>query len=200
MDTDELAELARRIQAGDSAAARALVGATRELVWRLVRAYRGRIEGADDVTQEVYTTLFARIHRFRPRGGVPFAHWLSRLTVNVCRDRWRAETRRRRWLEQPPALDDDERRWLQTATHSPSVPLDDAVAARDLVLKLLRQLPAEDRLLLSLLELEEYSAEEVSGMLGWTASRVRVRALRARRKLLAAVETLETNDASGAKR
>src|SRR5690242_15227464 len=130
MHPDELAELARRTQAGDEAAARTLVAATTELVWRLVRAYQGRLEGAADVTQDVYAVLFARLHRFRPRDGVPFEHWLSRLTVNVCRDRARSEARRRRWHTEAPLLDVEERRWVEQAMDGSARPLDDAIAAQ----------------------------------------------------------------------
>jgi RNA polymerase sigma-70 factor (ECF subfamily) len=55
--------------------------------------------------------------------------------------------------------------------------------------RLLSQLPSEDRLVISLLDLEERSVKEIAAITGWSVSLVKVRAFRARRKLrkLAAV-------------
>ncbi|HEX2100531.1 MAG TPA: sigma factor-like helix-turn-helix DNA-binding protein, partial [Candidatus Synoicihabitans sp.] len=60
---------------------------------------------------------------------------------------------------------------------------DDAVAAHELVHKLLRQLKPEDQLVLQLLDLEQKTIAEICDLTGWNASLVKVRAFRARRKL-----------------
>jgi RNA polymerase sigma-70 factor (ECF subfamily) len=49
--------------------------------------------------------------------------------------------------------------------------------------KLLSQLPPKDRLVITLLDLEEKSVKEISELTGWSPSLVKVRAFRARRKL-----------------
>ena len=65
-----------------------------------------------------------------------------------------------------------------------SAPPDSAAgSARELVGKLLSKLPPEDRLVITLLDLEEKSVKEISELTGWGQSLVKVRAFRARRKL-----------------
>ena len=58
-----------------------------------------------------------------------------------------------------------------------------ALAAREIVERLLARLPPGDRLLLTLLHLESRSVEEVKQITGWNGTRIRVRAFRARQKL-----------------
>jgi DNA-directed RNA polymerase specialized sigma24 family protein len=49
--------------------------------------------------------------------------------------------------------------------------------------QVLAQLPPQDSLVITLLDLEEKSVKEVSELTGWSESLVKVRAFRARRKL-----------------
>ena len=58
-----------------------------------------------------------------------------------------------------------------------------AIAARELVEKLLESLSPEDRLVIQMLEIEESSIAEIQQVTGWSATMIRVRAFRARRKL-----------------
>ena len=59
----------------------------------------------------------------------------------------------------------------------------DAAASRDLALKLLTRLSAEDRLVLTLLDVEGFSVAEIAQMTNWSISKVKVRAHRARAHL-----------------
>ena len=58
-----------------------------------------------------------------------------------------------------------------------------AVASRELVEKLLGQLKPKDRLVISLMNLEGRTIEEVRQLTGWNQSVIKVRAFRARAKL-----------------
>lgn len=178
-----------RVARGDEDAAQALVEHCHPLVMRLVRAHRGRSIGEADLAQEVYLKMFAQLHRYQPRDGVPFEHWLSRLTVRTCLDVLRAERRRPHGhaTDLSPAAWD----WLDALRGREGPPLvDDALAARELVERLLARLPPADRLLLSLLDLEDRSVAEVTALTGWNGTLVRVRAFRARRRLRAAASEL----------
>jgi RNA polymerase sigma-70 factor (ECF subfamily) len=55
--------------------------------------------------------------------------------------------------------------------------------SRDLAAKLLARLSPEDRLVLVMLDAEGMSAAEIAGLLGWSVSKVKVRAHRARASL-----------------
>lgn len=188
-----------RVARRDEEAARALVEHCHPLVMRLVRAHRGRSIGEADLAQEVYLKMFAQLHRYSPRDGAPFEHWLSRLAVRTCLDALRAE--RRRPHGHAAALSPAAWAWLDTLRgREGPPPVDDALAARELVERLLARLPPADRLVLSLLDLEDRSVAEVSALTGWNGALVRVRAFRARRRLRAAAAELRLGGATKGKR
>jgi len=123
--------------------------------------------------------MFTRLSQYQ--GAVPFPHWVSRIAVTTCIDQLRAQKRRPefRWAD----LSEGEVEVLETVTADESTAPDDAVAARELVGRLLGQLKPEDRLVVQLLDLEQKSIAEISAITGWNQSLVKVRAFRARRKL-----------------
>jgi RNA polymerase sigma factor (sigma-70 family) len=177
---DESFDMARclnQVAQGDQQAAEALIAHTHPLVSKLVRAHRARHHSDDDLTQEVYLTMFARLDRYQPQPGVPFVHWLARLAVNVCRDVLRAESRRPQAASLTPEAIAGLRDLRDVG------PQNDAAAARELVEYLLRQLSVDDRLVLSLLDLDQRSVAEISECTGWSISAVKVRAFRARARL-----------------
>lgn len=174
----DMAACVQRVINGDQQAAQALVTRTHPLVQKLVRAYRSQSHSDDDLMQEVYLTMFARLDRYEARTGVPFEHWLSRLAVNVCRDVLRSESRRPR-LSTLSATAEQDLAVLQSGHGSHS----DAQSARELVDVLLCRLPPDDRLVLTLLDLEQRSVAEISQMTGWSKTLVKVRAFRARLRL-----------------
>jgi RNA polymerase sigma-70 factor (ECF subfamily) len=164
---------------GDQHAANSMVAQLHPLVLRLVRAHRPAGLADDDLVQEVFLTMFARLDRYSMQDGIPFEHWLSRLAVNVCIDALRAENRRPRSL----ALSSQAAGWLETLVADRQAPVDEALAARELVELLLSHLSAGDRLLLTLLDLDQLSTREVSAVTGWNRALIKVRAFRARRRL-----------------
>ena len=178
----DMAACIRQVMDGNQQAAQALVVHTRPLVLKLVRAYRAQAHSDDDLMQEVYLTMFARLDRYEARDGIPFEHWLSRLAVNVCRDVLRSESRRPRLGAMSPAVADG----LVVLQGGPGSHAD-AAAARELVDALLCRLPPDDRLVLTLLDLEERSVAEISQLTGWGRPLVKVRAFRARLRLRALV-------------
>jgi len=171
------AELLARWRAGDDDAGREVCERHAELIGRIARAYRPRSSSVEDLVQEVFLTMFSRCERYEERDGVPFEHWLSRLAVNVCRDRLRHEAR-----EPAVALSEDAERALAWLASGGSEEMD-ASAAREALEALLASLPADDRLVLTLLDLEGRSTAEIANLTGWSRTLVKVRAFRARRRL-----------------
>jgi RNA polymerase sigma-70 factor (ECF subfamily) len=176
--------LIARCVAGDQVAATELVQRTHPFVLKWVRAHRSRSFSDEDLVQEVYLTMFARLERYSPRDGIPFAHWLSRVTVNTCLDVLRAERRRPRSV----ALSAQAGAWLESLTCEREAPMEHARAAREIVDVLLAELAPEDRLVLTLLDLRQLTVSEVAAATGWNKTLVRVRAFRARRRLRAIAE------------
>ena len=179
-----------QVVAGDEAAGCRLVAHLHPLALRIVRANRAQWRSDDDLTQEVFLTMFARLDRYRPIDGIPFAHWFARLAVNVCRDALRAETRRPMHVAMSPAAE----AWLGHLAGESATPADadaQADAARELVDRLLAELSPDDRLVLTLLDLEQRSTAEIAQLTGWSRTLVKVRAFRARRRLRAVADRLD---------
>lgn len=175
----DLQDCLARVARGEPQAARELVSHTHPMVLRLVRAHRSHSFSDEDLVQEVYLTMFTKLDRYHAREGVPFEHWLSRLTVNTCRDALRSEARRPGLHMMSGAA----RRGLETLAGGRNNAELDALAARELLDLLLAQLAPDDRLVLSLLDLEQRSVAEIARITGWSRALVKVRAFRARRKL-----------------
>jgi RNA polymerase sigma factor (sigma-70 family) len=170
------------VRQGDQPAARVLVERLYPLVIRIVRGHLPEPSAEDDLAQEVFLKLFAKLNQYEVRAGVPFEHWVSRLAVRTCLDGLRAKRRRPEipWGDLP----EGQRAWLEFMLTDESAPPDASPAsARELVEKLLSQLAPADRLVISLLDLEQRSVQEVSALTGWNRTLVKVRAFRARQKL-----------------
>jgi RNA polymerase sigma-70 factor (ECF subfamily) len=181
-------DVALWLREGDEAAARRLIDALYPLVARIVRRHVTGRESPADLAQEAFARVFQTLDRYDARR--PLEPWVARITLNVCRNRWKHQARRPEvhWED----LLDGERRVCEAALAAKE-PLADTLAedARSLMLGLLETLPAEDRLVLSLLHLEGKPVEEIAALLGWSRARVKVRAFRARTRLRRAVAALE---------
>ena len=68
--------------------------------------------------------------------------------------------------------------------------MDTRLAQRDLVIKLLDKVSAEDRTLLLLKEVEGHSVEELSQMTGMNENTIKVKLFRARQKLVKAAQRI----------
>jgi RNA polymerase sigma-70 factor (ECF subfamily) len=161
------------------------------LVIRIVRAHLPRRTAEEDLAQEVFLKLFSRLEQYRYRHGVPFEHWVSRLAVRTCLDNLRAERRRpeQRWAD----LGEESVAWLNYVLLAKDAPPDASpAAAREMLEKLLEQLPPKDRLVINLLDLEGRSVKEISQITGWSVTLVKVRAFRARRRLRSIAAALES--------
>lgn len=169
-----------RVRQGDEDAARVLVRELYPLVMKIVRSHLPRRTDEEDLAQAVFAKVFAHIDQYS--GTVPFEHWVSRVAVNTCLNALRAEKCRPelRWAD----LKEDEAEMMERVLVSSREPdLAEQMTARELAGRMLETLPPRDRLILTLLDLEERSVEEVRQRTGWSASLIKVRAFRARARL-----------------
>jgi RNA polymerase sigma-70 factor (ECF subfamily) len=190
-ETFDLPGCLNRVRQRDQLAARELVEHLHPMVIRIVRARLPRRVAEEDLTQEIFLKMFTRIAQYQ--GNVPFTHWVSRIAVTTCIDHLRAQKRRPefRWAD----LSEKEADVLDAVlTSDHEVNAGDALAAHELVHKLLDQLKPDDRLVLQLLDLEQKTLIEVSGLTGWNITLIKVRAFRARRKLQKLFEELKKKE------
>lgn len=176
----DLAGCLEGVRRRDQAAARALVDHLYPLVIRIVRAHRPRRVAEEDLAQDVFLKMFTRLEQYQ--GTVPFPHWVSRIAVTTCIDQLRAQKRRPefRWAD----LSEGEADVAEAVmTNENDVAVNDAMAAHELVHRLLEQLKPDDQVVIRLLDLEQKSIAEIAALTGWNQSLIKVRAFRARRKL-----------------
>lgn len=161
--------------AGDGEAYRQLVERHQQWVagrmWRFTRDRRELEELVADVFVEVYRSL----RRFRGEG--PFRAWLGRIATRRGYRLWR---RQKKTSCEVPLADWD-------APARPGRQLEQAEAA-EVVHELLAQLPWRDRLILTLVYLEELSMAEAADRAGWSETMAKVQAHRARKKLRKLIE------------
>lgn len=189
----DLAGCLDRVRQRDQPAARDLVEHLYPMVIRIVRAHLPRRVQEEDLAQEVFLKMFTRLEQYQ--GNVPFPHWVSRIAVTTCIDHLRAQKRRPefRWAD----LSENEAEMLDAVTtNANDVAVNDAMAAHELVHKLLAQLKPDDQLVLRLLDLEQKSIAEIAQLTGWNQSLIKVRAFRARRKLQKLFQELKRRERS----
>jgi RNA polymerase sigma factor (sigma-70 family) len=177
-----------RVRRGDDDAARDLVVHLYPLVIKIVRAHLPRRLAEEDLAQDVFLKVFARLEQYR--GVVPFEHWVSRVAVTTCINQLRAQRRRPelRWAD----LSETEAEVLDAVLTGQIEPHPgEAMAARELVGMLMEQLSPEDRLVITLLDLQDKSVAEIQRITGWNATLIKVRAFRARRKMRRGLAELE---------
>jgi len=177
-------ELIAAVLKGETASFEPLVKKYQSRIFAMARRYARRESEVEDIVQEVFIKAFQKLHSYRAEA--PFEHWLMRLSVRTCYDFLRNHQRNRESAFTD--MTDQETDWLERFAADPDTSVETADAARDLVERVLSQLPPSARLILTLLEIEERSVKEISELTGWSISLVKIRAFRARaamRKCLA---------------
>lgn len=92
-----LADLVRRVQAGDREAFVALTRLFQKKVFVLAYGFVRDKEEALDLVQETFLRLFQKIGTYRP--GRPFEAWLLSIARHLCIDHYRRNAPRRRELD-----------------------------------------------------------------------------------------------------
>ncbi len=157
------ARLVAAARNGDEDAFADLVRRHQRRVFRLAGRFFRRPEEVEEVAQETFLTAWSKLDSFRAKGS--FEGWLTRICLNTCYMRLRKE---KPAVELPENLD-------APSSGDPDSRLE--------VERLLATLPPRDRFILLLLHGEEWSVREIAERLGWTRTRVKVRAHRARMRL-----------------
>jgi RNA polymerase sigma factor (sigma-70 family) len=182
-----------RVRQRDQVAARELVDHLYPLVIRIVRSHLPRRVPEEDLAQDIFLKMFTRLEQYQ--GAVPFPHWVSRIAVTTCIDQLRAQKRRPEF--RMADLSETEAEVLgNVMTNDNDVPANDAMAAHELVHKLLEQLKPDDQLVIRLLDLEQKTIAEIAQLTGWNQSLIKVRAFRARRKLQKLFQELKRKEHS----
>ena len=177
--------LIERATKGDDAAFNDIVRAYRRRILGTIGRLIGRPEDVEDVGQVVFLRLYESLDQLRT--AEMFEPWLYRLTVNASYDYLR---RKRRRPESRMADLSEEQVILADASASMDRGTEDArkAATRELVESLLASVSEEDRILLTLKEVEGLSIRELEKVYDAKENAIKVRLFRARQRVLKAFE------------
>jgi len=183
-------DLVQRVQAGDSAAFRALFDKYHRRAFAVSMGVVKNEDDAMDAVQEAFVKVHKNIHKFE--GSSSFYTWLYRIVMNVSIDHVRRTSRRRN-------LDFDERALHEESEVAGDGALVPSVAnanpgkaalRRELGVAIqaaLQELPEHHRAVIVLREIEGMSYEEMAGALEVPKGTVMSRLFHARKKMQAAL-------------
>jgi RNA polymerase sigma-70 factor (ECF subfamily) len=173
LQVSEVVSLVEQAKAGDREAFEGLMRAYSGFVYSLALRMLGRQADAEDVYQETFMRAWNHLPSFRTGGN--FTYWVKRIAINLCLDRLKRSERRYAQVEEIESAETGDQ-GAQQREH------------RELVNRLLGQLPSRQRAAVVLFYLEEKSVEEVARLLKRRPATVRVWLFRAREKMKAALE------------
>jgi RNA polymerase sigma-70 factor (ECF subfamily) len=181
--------LVSALRAGSNDAFETLVRLYMARLLRTARRFLKNEEDARDAVQDAFISAFRSIQKFE--AGAKLSTWLHRIVVNSALMRLRTKRRH-------PEEDIEELLPRFAADgHQVSESVDWSLSAeemvqqsetRELVRRLIDQLPDSYRVVLLMRDIEEMSTEETATALGITATAVKVRLHRARQALRALLD------------
>lgn len=159
--------------AGDDNAFAELTRRHKSRVFGVAARFASNAAELEDICQDVFVQAYFKLRQYRRDS--PFEHWLLRITTHKCYDYLRKRRRSGDLVSVDAMLE---------SGYEPSAP-ESAAPHPDLerLHAALAQLSPKERLVITLLELEERSIQEIADFTGWSAGNVKVRAFRARAAL-----------------
>jgi len=180
-------ELVRRCLNGENPAWEGLVRAHSRKVYNLCYRFTGRIQDAEDLTQEVFIKVFQTLRSYDSAQGT-FSTWLNRVARNHLVDHYR-RTRKDRVTS---SLDDD-------STPLPELPSPRAAPTasvesrerRELLQMALDQMSPDLREAVVLRDLQDLDYQEIAQVLGVPQGTVKSRINRGRLELARVIKRME---------
>jgi len=159
-----------------------LIDRYKKLVFDIVNHHMAS-QYVEEVAHDVFVRAYRSLTHFNNTGD--FKNWLSSIAVRTCYDFWRKKYRSR---EVPiSSLSEQHVDWLERTVTDEAEQSHDfgkrQMEARETLGLVLAKLSPEDRMVLELVYLQEYSCSEAAKLLGWSVANVKIRSFRARAKL-----------------
>jgi RNA polymerase sigma-70 factor (ECF subfamily) len=197
------AERLDALRAGDEAAFAELVREYHPSLVRVARMYVSTQTAAEEVAQETWLGVLNGLSRFEGRSSLKT--WIFRILTNIAKTRAQRDGRTLPFsaLQDPGRvpeaavdadrfLDPEHPRWPGHWALKPEPWPDDALVAaetRERLVAAIEELPATQRAVISLRDVEGWSSEEVRNALDLSETNQRVLLHRARSKVRAALES-----------
>jgi len=155
---------------GNDTTFRTLVIKHKEKVRNLVFLTLGDVEFVDDISQDVFISVYHKLNEFRFES--KFTTWLYRITVNKCRDYLRKKRVRSIFV---PIKDSD--------TEYGTGPFSENVDIPNLVRSAIEKLPEKLRTPLVMRDIDGFSYKEIADQMGTEVGTIKSRIFRARESL-----------------
>ena len=197
------AQVLEALRAGDEDAFRALVREYTPSLVRVARIYVSTQAAAEEVAQETWLGVLNGLPRFEGRSSL--RTWIFRILTNIAKTRAKRDGRTLPFsaLSDPGRvpeaavdadrfLDPEHPRWPGHWALKPEAWPEDALVAgetREKLAEAIEALPAAQRAVISLRDIEGWSSEEVRNALDLSETNQRVLLHRARSKVRAALES-----------
>jgi len=182
---DEEQVLINRCLAGDAEAFRPLVQRYQRVTFSVALRMLGSRADAEDVAQQAFADAYAALDRFHGDGRKrAFYSWLLRIAINRAKDVLKSK----KWTEQPLSADAEGGEAM--FAHDPGSPEAHAGQAEDRrrLQAALLTLPPKYREVLVLKDVEGLAYEEIRPILRLSIPALKIRVIRARARMRAALE------------
>lgn len=160
---------------GDKEAYAEIVRRYQTIIHNQMRWYARDTAACEELVHDVFVQAYLSLGSYSRKA--PFRHWLrkiaSHLGYRYIRDQKQSDNLVK--------LED----WDAASREPEAV---DAEKATDLLYGLLARLPADDRMVLTLMYFEELGTREIADRMGWNRAMVKMRVYRAKKKLKQIVE------------
>ncbi len=166
-------------QSGDEKAFELLVKRWNKRLCVQAFSYTHDWDVAKDLTQETWKTILVKLNTLRDSNS--FGSWALTIVSRKAMDNIKKVSK----YHQHPSAEF----WENQKTEV--IDTDDNQAQIALVLKLLRRLPMEQRMVLKLFYLEDYSLKEIGGITNVSTNTVKTRLFRGREKIKLIVKNLK---------
>lgn len=170
-------DLLRRCRQGDDAAWSRLVSRHARRVFAIAYRFSGRVDEAEDLTQEIFVRVYERLHQYREEEA-GFEAWLGAVARHHAIDDYRRKREeRRRRIEAPGSLE-----VFESPHEGPHRSLERRERV-EAVRRGLRALPSELREVLILCDLQGLAYDEIAASLSLPLGTVKSRINRGRLEL-----------------
>ena len=187
-DSDDVAVITRVLR-GQTDEFAILLNRYQGYVCKVVSSYLP-YDLVEELAHEIFIEAFRSLPKFDQRK--VFRKWLAGIATIQCYEYWRRHYRNR---EIPlSAITEDHQDWLDGVVASQATDSffsrEKQKEAREILQVALACLSLKDRLVLTLVHLEDHSIKEAAEILGWSSINVRVRVHRAREKMRRSIAAL----------
>jgi RNA polymerase sigma-70 factor, ECF subfamily len=183
-------EVIESCKAGDEKAFAEIVFHYQKKVFNIAYRMLGNLEEAKDLAQEVFISVFESIKDLKEE--IKFDAWLTQITLNHCRNRWKYLKRRQYFnsdsLDDPIETEDGNMpRAIVDPSDNPET-LYEKKMIQQFIQRGLLKLKEDQRELLVLRDLQGFSYEEMGELLGLPEGTIKSKLHRARMNLKEVLE------------